>query len=162
MKGGEMKKLLFFTGLVLLLGISLTTAMTAAQERGRIANISALKGTAEVKTANGVWSPAKEGTVLNQNDSIRTGKGSLAILNLDGNGQTATLEVKEKTELQLTEMLANQQKGTQKTLLDLSLGNILIKAKKLHSDKSSFEIRTPTSVVAVRGTTFAVTVEAIE
>ena len=144
--------------IVLLLGISL---VCAAQNQ-RIASIVKVRGTVEVKTASGVWSPAKEGMALDQNDSIRTGKESLAVLNLDGNAQTATLEVKEKTELQLTEMLANQQKGTQKTLLDLSLGNILIKAKKLHSDKSSFEVRTPTSVVAVRGTTFAVTVEAVE
>jgi hypothetical protein len=144
--------------IVLLLGISL---VCAAQNQ-RIASIVKVRGTVEVKTASGIWSPAKEGMALDQNDSIRTGKESLAILNLDGNAQTATLEVKEKTELQLTEMLVNQQEETQKTLLDLSLGNILIKAKKLHSDKSSFEVRTPTSIVAVRGTTFAVTVEAVE
>ena len=58
--------------------------------------------------------------------------------------------------------LKDDQAGTQNTLFDLSLGEILIKAKKLHSEKSKFEVKTPTSIVGVRGTTFSVTVEAVK
>lgn len=149
-----------FLGIIVLSLVAISLAFAA--DAKRVAIISKLQGSAEVKTASKVWSPAKEGMILNQNDTIRTKKGSTAILNLDGNAQTATVEVKENTELMLAEMIANKEMGKQKTLLDLSLGNILIKAKKLHSEKSSFEVKTPTSVVAVRGTTFAVSVEAVE
>jgi len=150
----------------LLLAIFLTTvlfSLAIAQEtKQRVAVVGQIKGTVEAKTANNVWKPATEGMVLNQNDTIRTQKNSSAILNLDGKAQTAIVEVKENTELSLAEMIESKDKNTQKTLLDLSLGNILIKAKKLQGEKSGFEVKTPTSVVAVRGTTFAVSVEAVE
>ena len=51
---------------------------------------------------------------------------------------------------------------TSKTLLDLAMGEILIKAQKVHGEKSQFEVKTPTSIVGVRGTTFNVKVEAVE
>jgi len=76
--------------------------------------------------------------------------------------QTATVEVKKSSQVKLATLLQNGQDATETTLLDLSLGEILIKAKKLHSEKSKFEVKTPTSIVGVRGTTFSVTVEAVE
>lgn len=150
-------------------GILITVLLTLvmftfafAQIKERVATIVQLSGKVEVMTTGGVWSNATKGMVLNQGDTIRAAKGASALLNLDGNGQTATVELKENSEMELSEMVADEQKGAQRTLLDLSLGNILIKAKKLHSEQSSFEVKTPTSVVAVRGTTFAVSVEAVE
>ena len=133
-----------------------------AQEANRVATILELKGKVEVKTPKGAWMPAKLGMILNPKDIIRTSKKSLAVLNLDGLGQTAIVELKEKSQLQLTELLENKQEKSQNTFLDLALGEILIKAKKLHSEKSRFEVKTPTSIVGVRGTTFSVAVEAIE
>lgn len=153
-----MKKVTLAVLIVLFLSFSLASAEAVK----RLAVVIETQGTVEVKTASRVWVPAQTGMALNPDDAIRTGKNSYAILNLDGNAQTATVEVKEKSEVELAEMLANKEEGTQKTMLDLSLGSILIKAKKLHSEKSSFEVKTPTSVVAVRGTTFSVSVEALE
>jgi hypothetical protein len=83
-------------------------------------------------------------------------------LNVDGSGQTATVEVKENSQLLLSELLVNPANGTQKTLLDLAAGEILIKAQKVKGEESKFEVKTPTSIVGVRGTTFAVKVEALE
>jgi len=140
----------------------LTSCAFAQLTDQRVAVVMEVKGKVEVKTAGKKWQPATVGTILKQNDTIRTNKNSSAVLNLDGKAQTATVEVNQKTELSLAEMAAVKDKNIQETLLDLSLGNILIKAKKLHSEKSSFEVKTPTSVVAVRGTTFAVSVEAAE
>jgi hypothetical protein len=100
--------------------------------------------------------------VLNQDDMIRTGSGSLAILNLDGMAETAVVEVKESSQMRLAELLEDRTEKYQTTLLDLALGEILIRAKKLHSEKSRFEVKTPTSIVAVRGTTFSVSVKAVE
>lgn len=137
-------------------------SFAVAQQANRIATVLEVKGRVEVRSPKAAWMPAKQGMVLNPKDIIRTGKKSLAVLNLDGAGQTATVELKERSQLQLTELLENKQEMAQTTLLDLALGEILIKAKKLHSKKSRFEVKTPTSVVGVRGTTFSVAVEAVE
>lgn len=154
-----MKAIKLFCVSVFILGAA---SLAIPQEAKRIATISEVKGSAEVKSTSGMWTPAKPGMTLTQGDIISTKKNSWVMLNLDGQAQTATVEIKENSQLRLAELLVNKKESTQKTLLDLPLGKILIKAAKLHSEKSSFEVKTPTSVVGVRGTTFAVSVEALE
>lgn len=150
-------KLIFV--LALTLGV-VSLGFTA--EAKRIATITELKGVVEVKVPKQPWIPASVGMLLNQGDLIRTKAKSSAILNLDAAAQTATVEVKEGSQLALAELLEDKATASQITLLDLALGEILIKAKKLHSEKSRFEVKTPTSIVGVRGTKFSVTVKAIE
>jgi len=145
--------------LALILGVF---TLSFAEETRRVADITETKGTVEVKILKENWKPAKIGMILNQGDFIRTKKDSWAILNLDGAGETATVEVKQNSQLRLAELKQNKEQGTQNTLLDLALGEILIKAQKLHLEKSKFEVKTPTSIVGVRGTTFSVAVETIE
>lgn len=128
-----------------------------AKDVSRTANISELKGTVEMKIAGGNWTTANLGAVLKEGDSIRTGKDSIAILNVEGM-ETATVEVKPDSQVKLAELIQDKEAKTQKTLLDLSLGEILIKVQKLHSPNSKFEVKTPTSIVGVRGTTFSVSV----
>lgn len=148
--------------LILLVIFSLLCSGAFAAEVKRIAAIAELNGTVEVKTATGKWMPASVGMILSQGDMLRTRAGSLAILNLDGNAQTAKVEVRENSQLKLAELLEDKAEAKQTTLLDLSIGKILIQAKKLESEKCKFQVITPTSVVGVRGTTFSVLVEAIE
>lgn len=128
----------------------------------RTAKISDIKGAVEVRTAAGEVVPARVGMVLNEGDMVHTKSNSTAMLNVDGSSETASVEVKANAKLKLSEMLENKKEGVQMTLLDLSMGEILIKAKKLHSEKSKFEVKTPTSIVGVKGTTFSVSVEAVE
>ncbi|MBM3249954.1 MAG: FecR domain-containing protein [Candidatus Omnitrophica bacterium] len=150
-------------GVILILGLVLgVTALGLAENVKRVASIMEFQGTVEVKMGKAAWQSAQKGMTLNPGDMIRTKKNSFALLNVDGKAETATVEVKENSQVKLSELLENKKDGTQSTLLDLALGNILIKAKKLHSEKSKFEVKTPTSIVAVRGTTFSVAVEAIE
>lgn len=139
-------------------------AFTMAYGEGtkRSASVLEFKGAVEVKMANKSWVPAKTGMILSQGDIIRTKKNAYCVLNLDGNGETATVELKENSQMNLAKLLADKEASSQVTLLDLSLGEILIKAKKLHSEKSRFEVKTPTSIVGVRGTTFSVTVATAE
>jgi len=73
-----------------------------------------------------------------------------------------TVEMKQNSKLQLAVLLGGKEAPTQTTLLDLSMGEILVKAQKVHSEKSKFEVKTPTSVVGIRGTTFSVAVETTE
>ena len=148
---------------LLLVGLVLTlSSLAIAGEAKRTASISDLKGTVEVRAADKKWVAAKTGMILNEGDVIRTMASSWAVLNVDGKGETATVEVKENSQLKMAQLLENKDSSSQSTLLDLALGEVLIKAKKLHSDKSRFEIKTPTSIVAVRGTTFSVAVKSVE
>ena len=144
---------------LLVLGLALPVYAMAEKRNAAIIEV---QGTVDIKTPSQDWSPAKAGMVLNEGDIIRTQKDSVAVVNMDGNGETATVEVKQNSQVKLAELIADKSAGTESTLLDLALGDVMIKARKLDSEKSKFEVKTPTSVVGVRGTTFSVSVEAIE
>lgn len=135
-------------------------SISPAAEIIRVARITDLSGIVEVQSADGSWAAASVGMTLKQGDTIRTKSGSWAILNVNGIAETASVELKQNGQMKMAMLLKDEQAGTQDTLLDLSVGEILIKAKKLHSEKSKFEVKTPTSIVGVRGTTFSVGVEA--
>ena len=100
--------------------------------------------------------------VLNEKDFIKTKADSWVNMNLDGSGETAAVELDENSQLMLLRLTKDDENGTQKTLLDLAIGKILIRAQKLHTKESSFEVKTPTSIVGVRGTVFEVEVEALD
>jgi len=146
--------------LVMVMCVALAASTAIGAESVRSAKVLDLEGKVEVKNQAGAWMPADIDMVLNQGDMIRTQNDSFALLNVDGMAQTATVEVKENSELTLAELMEDRAEKTQSTLLDLAIGEILIKAKKLHSEQSRFEVKTPTSIVGVRGTTFSVSVEA--
>ena len=142
--------------------VAVFTVIAYAQNVKRTATISEIQGSVEVKTAQGRWSAAKTGMVLNQGDAVRTMAKSTAVLDLDGNAKTAKVAIKENSQLSLVELMENKAGNAQTTMLDLSIGKILIRVKKLATANSKFEVKTPTSIVGVRGTTFSVAVEAIE
>lgn len=146
--------------MVIMVFAACIASVALAADAARTAKILEMEGTVEVKAASGSWMPAAVNMELKQGDMIRTKAKSFALLNVDGMAQTATVEVKQNSELSLAELTQNSGEKTQVTLLDLALGEVLIKAKKLHSEKSRFEVKTPTSIVGVRGTTFSVSVEA--
>ena len=127
----------------------------------RDAKILDMQGKVTVRTVDGEKVPGEIGMTLHQGDIVKTGSDSFALVKLEG-PETATVEVNENAQMLLSELQVDEEAGTQNTLLDLAIGKILIKAEKLHSDKSKFEVKTPTSVVGVRGTTFAVEVEGLE
>jgi len=146
--------------LVLVLSVA---GFALAAEVMRNAKIVILEGQAEVKKpGEAKWVPARVGMILTKGDILRTKDDSWVFLNLNGNGQTAVVEVDANSRLTLSELVMDEEKGTQRTLLDLAMGEVLIKAKKLHAQESRFEVKTPTSVVGVRGTRFSVKVEAFE
>ena len=132
-----------------------------AKVNKRSATISEIKGKVEMKTSAGSWEEAKVGAVLTQGDVIITKADSWATLQLSG-AEEATVNVKPNSQLALAELTTNEKKGVQNTLLDLAMGEILIKTQKLHAKESKFEVKTPTSIVGVRGTVFSVTVESVK
>ena len=134
----------------------------AAETATRTAKVTEAKGNVEVTTSTGQTMAAAVGMVLKQGDRISTKANSWAVLDLDGDAETASVEVKPNSKMMIAELKEDKTESTQATLLDLSIGEILIKAKKIHSAKSKFEVKTPTSIVGVKGTTFSVAVEAVE
>jgi len=146
--------------IVLLLAV---TSVAGAEEIERKAIIVDMIGDVKVKPiSEDTWMQARSGMTLNQGAIIRTAIGSKAIIRLDGEPETAMVEMRENSQLTLSEMMGSKQNDSQSTLLDLALGEILIKAKKIHSEKSKFEVRTPTSFIGIRGTIFSVSVRAVE
>lgn len=152
-----MKTLRFICITALILGI----AATGYAMEKRTAQIASSEGTVQVKAAGqSEWVPANVGMVLNQGDMIKTSPQSWALLDID-QGKIGTVEVKEGSQMLISELEAEPNGTTSKTLLDLALGEVLIKAQKVHGENSKFEVKTPTSIVGVRGTTFNVKVEAV-
>jgi len=153
-----MKVARFLIIFLLVAGMATAAYCEAATRDARVLDMD---GKVTIRTSDGESKPAEMGMVLHEGDIIKTGSGAFALVKLEGT-ETATVEVNENAQMLLSEMQMDTEAGTQKTLLDLAIGKILIKAEKLHSDKSKFEVKTPTSVVGVRGTTFAVEVEGLE
>ena len=144
---------------ILAFACTLVYAAGAARE----AKIASIKGKADVRfEGKGTWIEANKGMTLKQGDELRTRKGSTVMLYLNGSAETATVKVEPSSNLRIAELTKDSIKGTQSTLLDLSIGEVLIRAEKLDSPESKFEVKTPTSMVGVRGTKFSVRVEAME
>ena len=136
--------------------------LAISDEDGRRETIVSLEGKVDVKPAGEEnWYEAEEGSILKERDIVRTRPNSSATINLDEDGKTATIEIKENSQLLFSEMSKNEESGTQNTLLDLAVGEMMITAKKLDSPESKFEVKTPTSMFGVKEAKFGVKVEAM-
>ena len=155
-----MKRFWIFAAAIL---ISLTVSSSYCDETKRSAIVADIKGNVMVKLESSLpWTDAKVGDVLKEGSFIKTGEKSTAIIFVDAKNETAAVEMAEKSLLSFTTLVKESSTGMKKTLLDLSIGQILIKAEKLDTPDSKFEVKTPTSVVGVRGTKFSVKVEALK
>jgi hypothetical protein len=159
-KGVSRMKVLRLLGISLLI-ISLTSLLYA-EEAKRTAKIVDIEGDVTIKPVGKSWVPAEVGMLLDEGDMVRTASDSTVLLNLNGKGQTATVDIQEESEMMLSELYGDKEEGTQKTLLELEIGKILIEAQKLHTEEERFEVETPTTIIGVRGTKFTVEVEALE
>lgn len=129
------------------------TAEVDAAYRNK-ATIIKLEGKVEVKIGDkGGWAAAQEGMKLTQNDSVKTGPKSYADLKL---GVIAGIKIRENTELRLSELSSNPD-GAENVTLYLDLGEVLVDARGIKKG-SDFQVHTPTTVAAVRGTIYNVKV----
>lgn len=101
------------------------------------------------------WKPVAKGMVLYQAYVVRTGANSRCTLLFKGMSD-ATVELRPESTMEL-ETVTDLRTGDD-TELDLSLGAVLVKAETLRGG-SSFKVRTPNSVVGIRGTEFEVSVD---
>lgn len=137
------------------------TSSTYSETIKRIATVITLDGDVKVKELlKGSWQKAKVGNVLGEGSYVKTGEGAKAFFSIDGDLRSAIVEVSEKSIVSITTLVRDSDTGMKKTILDLTIGQVLIKANKLDTPDSKFEVKTPTSAVGVRGTKFSVKVKA--
>jgi hypothetical protein len=155
-----MKTIKAFIFVFLLAG--LVFPASAPAQMNAYAKISEVRGSVEVKKYPGKAMAATSGMVLNARDIIRTRRDSEATLEIfaEGTELVATIELKENSELRIVELMKKSRANTYDNLLDLALGEAMIKVHKPLASKSKFEVKTPTSFIEAKGkTSFSVSVE---
>jgi len=103
------------------------------------------------------WIPAKHGMEISVEDVIQTGIASTADIMFARNGQRSKIRILEEADMSLMTLNLDKVTGDSEILLDLAIGHIIIRTDPLKG-KSKFEVLTPTSMTAVRGTGFEVKV----
>ncbi len=162
-----MKKTVFFGTLLLIIwGVSVlyaqneTPALPVAAKQpegtkttGRLVKI---EGTVTFRPSFGAaWTPATLQTIVSAGGWLQTAKGARAILSF---GKEAVTNIGEEAVLEVKEVEINPD-GTTRVRTSLTRGKIWSLVEKLKSEKSRYEVETPTAIAGVRGTTFMVNVE---
>lgn len=114
------------------------------------ATVAELKGAVEIHSPQGDTVTAQRGTVLGSESKIDTAKGSLLLDLQDGS------QVLVKPNSHVVLKAPTEGKGY---WLELLLGKINAKVQKRLGNAPSFRMGTPTAVITVRGTRFAVDVD---
>jgi hypothetical protein len=117
--------------------------------------VSKVKGTVEVSAGAG-WKALKDGDAVPVGADVRTAAGSGCILTWAG-GNVVKVGPMTTMSVEQAEKTAG---GDEKSRVNLKDGSVSAHAKKLSTQKSSFEIKTPTAVAGVRGTDILAEIEA--
>ncbi|PZD95969.1 hypothetical protein DNH61_11085 [Paenibacillus sambharensis] len=121
----------------------------------RAAVIKELKGKVTARKAGGTKSfSAFKKMSLGEGDTLITGKGAKVVLQLPSSKAAQdTVTISENSEVSFTKLESG--KGA-KTKLSIWAGSLWVKVKSVTGANDQFEIKTPTAVMGVRGTHFAV------
>ena len=127
------------------------TIINPEKEDYRNIKVFKLEGSAEVIRNDKTLEPYEQ-MVLRSNDEINVGSSSNLILVLDDNKYVL---LSENTKINLI----SSEKDSSKTVISLKEGKIVTEVKEKLKDGETFEVETPNSVMAIRGTTFSVEVD---
>lgn len=131
---------------VLIAAALLSTAAAAfAQESALVREIT---GKVEVQAEGQPWRPVKTGERLPLGATISTSFRSEAVLGLG----SSTMVVKQLTRMRLEEFARKD--GVQETRLHLRVGKVRAEIQAEEGLRHDFQIRSPVSTAAVRGTGF--------
>ena len=128
--------------------ITVSCKEQANKEASRSMVIVFASGDASI-VRNGETIPAKVGTVVKENDVIKTTQGTVDLQSRDG----SAVRVREMTTLSVSSLMGT--KG--ETKIEMKHGQILANVKKASKDQE-LNVVTPTAIAGVRGTTFEVQV----
>lgn len=122
-----------------------------ADLRERFAQIQELNGDVQVKvTSSSVWKIAEKDIKIGQGGEIRTGNDSKVVVSIDQDADSGTIDILSNSWMRLGVMDYTEVEKSKRTMFDLALGQILVKAEGVTGD-GSFQIKTPSSTSSVRG-----------
>ena len=162
MKTLRITKRLVITLMIAAVCLTVQSAQCLDTEDGIVnftGRIMKIEGDVHVRRAGQItWSALEHGMELGLNDTIKTGVASnMDILFIRNKRERSKIRILEEAEMSLATLNLDKVTGNSEILLDLAIGHIIIKTDPLKGD-SKFEVLTPTSMTAVRGTAFEVKV----
>ena len=120
------------------------------------ATLTVLHGQIDAQKGGNGFAPALDGDLLTGGDVVRADSvGNAVVSFFDG----STLTVESGAQVKVTSLVKTSSGGIQVTI-EQTLGRTWASVQKLSGD-SKFEIKTPTSTAAVRGTAFETIVETV-
>ena len=128
--------------------VAVVFILTNHKEAYRQIQVYELNGTASVKREKNQTLEAYNNMQLQNNDEVNVSKDASMQLKLD-NDKYALLE--GDTQIQL---IASGDSQDSKTIIELKKGSIINNLQNKLGENSSYEVNTPNSTMAVRGTTF--------
>lgn len=138
---------------VLLLALSVT--IPARAEAPHIAQVKTVRGDAFI-VRDGQRVPAKIGDLLYQSDVIATGSGGAIGFTFVDN---TVFSAGPDSEIALEQFHFDSSNFNGNMLADMRKGSLTVVSGDItHSSPGAMKIKTPTSILGVRGTTFAVRV----
>lgn len=137
--------------LMLIAGV-LVFFLLRKEEGYRVIQIYEIEGEATLERKNVGETEAYENLMLQKEDILRTNAESSLRLKMDEN---KFMLMEQETEIQL---FASGDSKDSKTDIRLNYGAVTVDIREKLSEKSSYKITTPNSVMAVRGTVFTVRV----
>lgn len=109
-------------------------------------------GDARLLSQNGERQLAPGDTVA-QNDTVRTGAASIIDIVY---GTSGLIRINENSQVRMTTLFTGE--GANQSRMDMANGKMFVTVSKL-AKGSSFEVASPTTIAAVRGTSFRVTAD---
>jgi hypothetical protein len=121
-----------------------------SNETDRAATVAVLNTAVDAQKGSSDFAPALDGDVLGNGDFVRSSKDGRAVLTFF-DGSTLSVDPASLVKVLTLDRLAN---GGIQLLVEQTLGRSWAAVSKLKTPDSKFEIKTPTSIAAVRGTSF--------
>jgi hypothetical protein len=146
-----------FAVLLFIAMLSVSSTASAAESGGSDAVVLVIQGTARVYNKDATkGSSLKKGDSVKKDQEIRVAAKSRIELRFpDG----TVMRLSEKSRLKMNEIAFNKQTQGKNVKVDLAVGKLWAKVKKLTTPDSSVEVKTSNAVAGVRGTVYRVNVD---
>ncbi|HSQ12376.1 MAG TPA: FecR domain-containing protein [Candidatus Deferrimicrobium sp.] len=143
----------YYRALPILLGLIFAAASSAAADIGQIKNVS---GAVFILRQN-VQQPAKAGDLVQQSDVLITGaNGAVGLTFID----SSRLSAGPNSRIELKQFRFNPTTHDGEFVTDVQRGTLAVVSGQIaNRSPDAMKVKTPTTILGVRGTTFAVQVE---
>jgi len=152
-----MKQAISYTLILSIVLLCVSSLANAAESGGSDAVVIVIQGTARVYNKDETKGRLlKKGARIKEDEEVKVAEKSRIELRFaDG----TVMRLSEKSRLRMSELDFNKQTQSKNVKVDLSVGKLWAKVKKLSTPDSSVEVRTSNAVAGVRGTVYRVNVD---